>query len=100
MMKFMRRYGWLIFLVPMAVFILDDYATNWHEHGHETTLRIALENFGEDGVIFLATAAVRWWQNRPIPHIHAQCPKCGFRWVMHPKQHIPFCPNCGAPEPP
>ena len=99
-MKFMRRYGWYIFLLPSLVFVLDDYETNWHDHGHEAVLLIILHNMAEDGAIVLAYFGFRWWQNRTIAHIHAECPKCHFRWLMHPKQKIPFCPHCGAPEPP
>jgi hypothetical protein len=31
MMNFIRRYGWYVFLVPSAIFIIDDIATNWHD---------------------------------------------------------------------
>jgi hypothetical protein len=34
-MNFLRRYGWYVFLVPSAIFLPDDFATNWHGHGHD-----------------------------------------------------------------
>jgi hypothetical protein len=52
-MNFIRRYGWYVFLIPGIVFILDDIATNWHDHGHERLLYIVLENLGEDLAVFL-----------------------------------------------
>jgi hypothetical protein len=99
MMSFLRRYGWYIFLIPSAIFIADDIATNWHDHGHERTLFIVLENVGEDLAALLLWAIIRAWENRTIPHMHAECPHCHFKWVMHPRRRIPFCPHCGAPEP-
>ena len=99
MMNFMRRYGWYVFLMPSIIFIIDDYATNWHDHGHERTLYIVLENLGEDLASLLIFAAVKFWNDRAIPHMHAECPQCRFRWVMHPKQRMLFCPHCVAPEP-
>ena len=100
MMKFMRRYGWYIFLLPSLIYLLDDYETNWHEHGHEAAALVLLHNVAEDGMALTLWLGVRWWQNRAIPHIHAECPNCHFRWLMHPKQKVPFCPRCGTPEPP
>jgi hypothetical protein len=100
MMNFMRRYGWYVFLIAIVVYFVDDYATNWHDHGHEKKLYIILENLIEDIVVFLFTILVRAWQNRSVPQLHVQCPKCNFNWVMHPRQKILFCPRCGAPEPP
>ena len=99
MMDFMRRYGGYIFVVPVAIFFLDDYMTNWHDHGHERVLYIVLENAAEDLVTFLFWWAVWAWENRTLPHIHAECPKCHFKWVMHPKQRMLHCPRCGLPEP-
>jgi len=99
MMDFMRRYGGYIFFVPVAVFFVDDYMTNWHDHGHERTLYIILENIGEDIATLLFWLAVRAWENRTPPHMHAECPECRFKWVMHPKQRMLHCPHCGAPEP-
>ena len=57
------------------------------------------ENVAENGVL-PAYLGYLWWRDRAIPHIHAECPNCHFTWLMHPKQKIPFCPRCGAPEPP
>jgi hypothetical protein len=98
-MAYFRRYGWYIFAVPWVVFLLDDIATNWHDHGHERILYIVLENIIEDFAVLLFWLTFRTWQTRAIAHIHAECPNCHFKWVMHPKQKIPFCPHCGAPEP-
>jgi DNA-directed RNA polymerase subunit RPC12/RpoP len=98
-MDFMRRYGGYIFVVPFAIFWLDDYLTDWHDHGHEKTLYIVLENIGEDLASLLFYLAVRAWENRPLPHMHAECPQCHFKWVMHPRQRMLQCPHCGAPEP-
>jgi hypothetical protein len=98
-MNFIRRYGWYVFLIPPAIFLLDDFATNWHDHGHERILYIVLENIGEDIAALLFFVVARAWQNRSIPHLHAECPKCHFKWLMHPKQRMLFCPHCGAPEP-
>jgi len=98
-MEFMRRHGKYIFLAPAVIFILDDYATNWHDHGHERTLYIVLENVAEDLAALLVWLVARAWSNRAIPHMHAECPNCHFKWLMHPKQRILFCPHCGLPEP-
>jgi hypothetical protein len=84
-MNFIRRYGWYVFLIPPAIFLLDDFATNWHDHGHERILYIVLENIGEDIAALLFFVVARAWQNRSIPHLHAECPKCHFKWLMHPK---------------
>ena len=99
MMVFMRRYGWYVFLIPSAIFVVDDYMTNWHDHGHEGILYIVLENIAEDFAALLFWFAMRAWENRAIPHTHAECPHCHFRWVMHPKQRMLHCPHCGALEP-
>jgi hypothetical protein len=99
-MKFMRRYGWYIFLIPSVIFIIDDYETNWHDHGHERILYVVLENLSENIAALLLYLIIRWWQKSTVQHLHAECPKCHFKWLMHPKQKIPFCPHCGAPEPP
>jgi hypothetical protein len=98
-MNFIRRYGWYVFLIPSVIFFLDDFATNWHDHGHERILYIVLENIGEDIAALLFLVVARAWQNRGIPHLHAECPQCHFKWLMHPKQRMLFCPHCGAPEP-
>jgi hypothetical protein len=100
MMKFMLRYGWYIFLVGPILYLIDDYETNWHHHGCDATALIVLHNVAEDSVAMLALFGYRWWRDRAIPHIHAECPACHFQWLMHPKQKIPFCPRCGLPEPP
>jgi hypothetical protein len=98
MMTFLRRNGWYISLIPSAIFIADDIATNWHDHGHETTLYIVLENVVEDLAALLLGISIRTWENRTIPHMHAECPHCHAKW-MHPRRRMPFCPHCGAPEP-
>ena len=99
MMNFMRRYGGYIFYIPLAVFLLDDYMTNWHDHGHEKLAYIVLQNVGEDFATLLFWLAVRSWRNRPLPHVHAECPQCHFKWNMHPRRRMLHCPHCGAPEP-
>jgi uncharacterized paraquat-inducible protein A len=99
MMKFMRRYGYTMFLVPIAVFWIDDYATAWHDHGRESIQLIVLENMAEDAVVFVAALMYQWWRARTLANIHCQCPKCQFTWTMHPKQSMPYCPRCGAAEP-
>jgi hypothetical protein len=99
MMNFMRRYGWYVFLLPVAIYILDDYETNWHDHGHERIRSILLENIIENIVAYLFWVLVYRWENRAIPHRHAECPHCHFKWLMHPKQRFLNCPHCGAPEP-
>ena len=98
-MNFMRRYGWYVFLIPVTIFVLDDYMTNWHDHGHERILYIILENLAEDIGALLLCLAIRVRDDRTMQSLHAECPHCHFKWVMHPKQKIPHCPHCGAPEP-
>jgi len=98
-MSFVRRYGWYFFAVPVVIFLLDDIVTNWHDHGHERILYIIIENISEDVAIFLCWLALQIWQRRAMAYVHAECPNCHFKWIMHPKQKIPFCPHCGAPEP-
>ncbi len=99
MFKFIRKYGWYIFLAPIVIFWIDDYETNWHDHGHERILYIVLENAAEDLAALLAGFIAWKWENRVIPAMHAECPRCHFKWMMHPKRRMPFCPHCGAPEP-
>jgi hypothetical protein len=99
MMDFLRRYGHYVFLLPIAIFFIDDYETNWHDHGHERILYIILENLAENTAAYLIWFAAYTWQDRLPPHMHAECPHCHFRWIMHPKRRMLHCPHCGAPEP-
>ncbi|MGD0722726.1 MAG: hypothetical protein ABR970_16955 [Roseiarcus sp.] len=99
MMTFMRKYGRYVFLVPVVIFWIDDYETNWHDHGHELIAYIILENVAENFAAFLVWFVAWKWQNRLIPAMHAECPRCHFKWMMHPKRRVLSCPHCGAPEP-
>ena len=99
MMSSMRRYGHFIFVIPIAVSLVDDYLTAWHDHGRESVQRIVLENMAEDVGAFFAGIVLLWWRARTLANIHCECPKCHFKWTMHPKQSMRSCPHCGAPEP-
>ena len=99
----MRKYGFVIFMLPFVLFWVDDWATAWHHGGRDSMRHIVWENFYEDVGLFSL-----WflWRNlreryftKGLEVIHAECPKCHFRWVMKPKQKVPNCPRCGLPEP-
>lgn len=97
--SFLRKYGPYLYMTAIVIFLIDDYATDWHDHGHESTLRIIMENMTEDTAAFLLGSMARWWEKRPIRILHAECPMCHFKWIMHPRKRVLFCPRCGVPEP-
>jgi ssDNA-binding Zn-finger/Zn-ribbon topoisomerase 1 len=99
MLAGLRKYGFLVFLVPVAVFWLDDYLTEWHHHGHDGIRRILVENIIEDLAVTLIGFILGRWYAAQTAGVHCECPSCHFRWMMHPKQEQRFCPHCGASEP-
>ena len=99
---YLRDYSIYVVAVPITIFIADDILTGWHDHGHQSRLHIILENGAEDITflcLWLAYRGQDLWERRPIPHWHCECPRCHFKWVMHPKHRVRACPQCGAAEP-
>lgn len=103
MLQALRKYGFLIFALPLIIFWVDDFLTNWHHHGHDTALQIVRENLVEDVITLSAWMLVRWvylkWVRYVTAQIHCVCPRCNFAWTMHPKEKVEYCPHCGLPEP-
>ena len=99
MLRWLRRYGFAIFVLPMIVSWIDDIATNHHHGGLDTYRQIICENLIEDGLLFFAYFSWMWWRSRPIEMLHLICYRCAHRWAMPSKAKMPNCPRCGASEP-
>ena len=103
MLLWMRRYGWVIFALPLAVFWVDDFLTNWHHRGTDSYRHIFWENMFEDAGVYAFYFAYRHVRERYLSRqanpLHCVCHSCNFEWVMRVGGRQPFCPRCGAPEP-
>lgn len=96
MLVWIRRYGWLIFLIPFAIYWLDDFLTGWHAGGTQSARAILWENLLED-IAFVVVLLI--WRSliRPrleIKPFHCTCPHCGFGWVCDPAEIPDRCPRC------
>lgn len=92
-----------LFVLPFVTYYLDDWLSGWHHGGLESYRQIAWDNFWEDASAVAGVVVARWLAQRlrrPIPMLHLQCPGCGFKFAISPKERMPQCPRCGMEEPP
>lgn len=103
MLQSLRKWGFVVFLIPFVIFWVDDFLTDWHHHGTESYRAIFRENLIDDFVTISAWVLLRTfymkWRAYVTAQLHCECPYCHFKWTMHPNDKMPFCPHCSAPEP-